>query len=190
MDTARHVAALFNDPTFSDIIVKAGDEQWYCHKCILYPASKMFFDECDASGEEGGMDEVRLDSLYPEQTIEQMLRFIYGSSESELFGAEQGGYTRLCMAAHDFGLPELLKMGLRYLRQALGQVGESHELATYLSGLHSKHKHDVPELFALADEIEIERMPELLMDDETRVWVNTRNIKAYFDRVVITRKED
>ncbi|KJX97996.1 hypothetical protein TI39_contig447g00009 [Zymoseptoria brevis] len=190
MDTARHVAALFNDPTYSDIIVKAGVEQWYCHKCLLYPASKMFSDECDTSDEEGGMDEVCLDSMYPEQTIEQMLRFIYGSSEADLFGAEQGGYTRICMAAHDFGLPELLKMGLRYLRQALDQVKEPLELATYLTGLHSKHKNDVPELFALADEIEIERMPELLMDEEARVWVNTRNIKAYFNRVVITRKEN
>ncbi|EGP84017.1 uncharacterized protein MYCGRDRAFT_96370 [Zymoseptoria tritici IPO323] len=189
MDTAGATTTLFNDPTYSDCIVMPEDGgRWHCHKRILFAASKLFHDEWSASEMCEGKDEICMDSCFSMRSVEVVLRFIYGSCEADLFEEEQkpDWYIAICITAWYAELPELLEMAIRGLRQALNVEKSARTLVCRIRWM----RREVPEMIALADEVESERMPWMLGDDEARAIMRGDTIRAYFDRVLIMKKED
>ncbi|SMQ54895.1 unnamed protein product [Zymoseptoria tritici ST99CH_3D7] len=189
METTRDISSLFDDPTYSDLVVVANDRKWHCHKCIVFTISERLHDFCRTSFKAGGKDEICLTD-YGAPSIERMLRFMYGSSEADLFDDHSPHvYIGITTVAYEFGLPELLEMGISGLRQALEQEKNAKQLVYYIDWMRHPYIDEIDELLDLADEVEFERMHEMLEDDEARSDTRSATIKAYFDRVLITKKK-
>jgi hypothetical protein len=89
MDYAGN-SKLFNDSTYSDLVVKWGKYKWHCHKCIAFSSSGTLQRLCEPDPEDSTRDQVILDDSaqdwsYSTRTIDLLLRSMYEPDEALLF---------------------------------------------------------------------------------------------------------
>jgi hypothetical protein len=116
-----------------------------------------------------------------------MLRSVYESNGTTLFGPEKPEFfIDLCVIARDFGLQELFAEAIKSLRVALDWEEDELKLISHLDRMRTV---DEVQVRALADEVEIDRMPQLLTNAEVLPKLSVEIIGKWLDSVdIITKK--
>ncbi|XP_054717582.1 TD and POZ domain-containing protein 4-like [Uloborus diversus] len=101
---ANDFEALFNNPRFSDVTLKAGDREFSAHKLVLSSRSKVFEAMFQHDMQENRQDTVDLATMEVD-TVKDMLRYIYCGKVRRL---TPGDALRLYAAADRYDLRELV----------------------------------------------------------------------------------
>jgi hypothetical protein len=185
------LSKLFNDKTYSDLVIRVDGAEWYCHKCIVFSTSPGLRDlyESDATiCASDGRDCLELDESNV-STIGLMLRSMYQTVEEEVskLDVDDGndGLIDLFLTAKQYGLSELEQTAREALRLALERVEHIRELSGHIYEMADSTDEELQDL---ASEIEQERMPELLIDKSTRNMLQHEDVVQWFDSVEICNK--
>ncbi|XP_054717579.1 speckle-type POZ protein-like [Uloborus diversus] len=101
---ANDFEALFNNPRFSDVTLKAGDHEFSAHKLVLSSRSKVFDAMFQRDTQENRQDTVDLATTEVD-TVKDMLRYVYCGKVRRL---TPGDALRLYAAADRYDLRELV----------------------------------------------------------------------------------
>jgi hypothetical protein len=106
-----------NDRSFSDVLIRAGDKEFYCHAVHLAGRSDYFkaaLDKVWIKKREDGLAELDL-SQFEEETVESMIEFIY---TGKVDFAANGEVSKIAEAADYLLMPDLFEL-------CLARVGET-----------------------------------------------------------------
>ncbi|SMR63168.1 unnamed protein product [Zymoseptoria tritici ST99CH_3D1] len=182
--TAVDTSKLFNQQKNSDLVVHLDYDHWYRHKCIVHEASGKFRDLKSIGVDDEGRTHISLGIACECEgdQVEIMLMSMYGGVKSELsdLDAKTKGLVGLAHLAREYNLIDLKSTVDKVLRQVIDEEKDIEKFSRIILDLYCLER--------FAEELEIERMPELLENHKTRENIHVDTVKKWMDTMSFRKK--
>ncbi|GIZ36648.1 hypothetical protein CKM354_000011700 [Cercospora kikuchii] len=169
---------LFNQPTFSDVIISFSGRRIYCHKLILCSKSEYFKKLCDPDSgfSESTQKVIQLRDDDPD-AVEHVLRYIYTAEHKSDQDENWKLQLQITNSAHKYLLHDLANAAMKKFKRVASSETDPAEV--FETMMHIRQNTLLPEALEVAEHLETIHLHSLLKvpayrklveQDRDKVW--------------------
>jgi hypothetical protein len=182
------ISGLWNDKTYSDLVIKCASSVWYCHKNIVFSRSDWLHYQAlrhERTDSAGRTVKVLSDMWHIGLCC--MLHSLYhGAGPNSFRGCDAEDIALASLIARHDGLLEFQAAAraamLRFSKQSTSEEDALHTVAMMRGTRDSQ-------LTIIADELELKWMPKAILNPETRSELSQGALQRFLDSVEPRNKD-